>query len=421
MNKSLLSIVTLSFLTLSCQSDYEPGIRSYQSVGDWGYMIDSIDITVPDKSVLKGLEAQDFELTGNTYGTPYDPSTGDFAQDYTDDDIQVSIDRNRLRVRFRPFRAEGRLGQNFRSVPWELKCEKAGLTVTAKDITESSTAIIDDCIKGSFTYAGLTREYMLWLPKDENGQIMKNVPLLVWQIGGGEYNKPLVETIVANRGLTALPEKGVKCATLEFALANENYSYSASLYPDKIKLIDRNNALQMAFIDSLIAQGIVDGDRLFCAGASSGGGCTMRFMMQFADRFKAAIPCCAMDPIVPIHRVQERYDGQFLDDVVKAFQGDVYRWNGTEMVPSKIDLEAFLSTPLYFVHAEDDQTCKVISSYVYFNARKKLGAKDDRLKVYSDSYMKKFGVGGMLNHFSWVTLLDDYSEGSAMDWLLRQL
>ena len=76
MNKSLLSIVTLSFLTLSCQSDYEPGIRSYQSVGDWGYMIDSIDITVPDKSVLKGLEAQDFGLTGNTYGTPYDPSTG---------------------------------------------------------------------------------------------------------------------------------------------------------------------------------------------------------------------------------------------------------------------------------------------------------------------------------------------------------
>ena len=147
----------------------------------------------------------------------------------------------------------------------------------------------------------------------------------------------------------------------------------------------------------------------------------MRFMMQFADRFKAAIPCCAMDPIVPIHRVTERYSGQFTDDVTKAFQGDVYRWNGTEMVPSKINLDAFLSTPLYFVHAEDDQTCKVISSHVYFDARQRLGAKDDKLTIYSDDYMKKFGVGGYLNHFSWVTLLDDYSEGSAMNWLLEML
>ena len=418
-----LSVIALSLsvLAISCQSDFEPGNKSYLSVGDWGYMVDSIDIAVSDASVLKGLKASDFELNGNTFGTLYDPETGEFAQDYADDEISISIKRNRVRVRFRPFRDEGRLGQDFRSIPWELKCEKAGITVTKKDVTESVTAIIDDCITGSFTYAGLTREYMLYLPKDKNGEPLKNVPLLVWQIGGGEYNKPLVETIIANRGLVALPQKGIKCAVLEFAIANENYSYSASLFPDKIQLIDRNNALQMAFIDTLIEQGLVDGSKLFCAGASSGGGCTMRFMMQFADRFKAAIPCCAMDPIVPIHRVTERYSGQFTDDVTKAFQGDVYRWNGTEMVPSKINLDAFLSTPLYFVHAEDDQTCKVISSHVYFDARQRLGAKDDKLTIYSDDYMKKFGVGGYLNHFSWVTLLDDYSEGSAMNWLLEMI
>ena len=105
-----------------------------------------------------------------------------------------------------------------------------------------------------------------------------------------------------------------------FAIATPNYSYSASLDPERIKLVDRNNALQMAFIDTLIAEGIVAGSILFCAGASSGGGCTMRFMMQFPDRFKAAVPCCAMDPIVPIHKAEERYDGQFEGDLVKAFQ-----------------------------------------------------------------------------------------------------
>ena len=151
MKKLSLSFVFFSLLAVSCQSDFEPGIKSYLSVGDWGYMVDSLDIIVPDRAVLKGLTSADFELSGNTYGTPYDPNTGEFAQDYADDEISITIVRNRVRVRFRPFRDEGRLGQNFRSVPWELKCTKAGVNVTKKDVTESVTAIIDDCITGSFT------------------------------------------------------------------------------------------------------------------------------------------------------------------------------------------------------------------------------------------------------------------------------
>ena len=166
--------------------------------------------------------------------------------------------------------------------------------------------MLDDCIKGSFNFAGLTREYMLHLPKDKDGNIIPNVPLMVWQIGGGEYNRDLMTCATANRCLVSLATEGVPCAALMFTIANPNYSYSASLFPDRIELIDRNNALQMAFIDTLIAEGKVDGTKLFCAGASSGG--TMRFMMQFADRFKAAIPCCPMDPIVPIHQVQEKYE-----------------------------------------------------------------------------------------------------------------
>ena len=158
---------------------------------------------------------------------------------------------------------------------------------------------------------------MLHLPKDAKGNVLKNVPLLVWQIGGGEYDKDMMTVATANRCLVSLAKEGIPCAALVFAIANPNYHYSASLFPEKIERIDRNNALQMAFIDTLIADGTVDGSRLFCAGASSGGGCTMRFMMQFANRFKGAIPCCAMDPIVPIHKVEEKYPGQFTDDVEK--------------------------------------------------------------------------------------------------------
>ena len=293
-------------------------------------------------------------------------------------------------------------------------------------LTEKAVALLEalkpekNSIVDQFTYAGIPREYMLHLPKDADGNVIPNVPLMVWQIGGGEYDRDLMTCATANRCLVSLATEGVPCAALMFAIANPNYSYSASLYPEKIELIDRNNALQMAFIDTLIAEGKVDGSRLFCAGASSGGGCTLRFMMQFPDRFKAAIPCCPMDPIVPIHQVKEKYEGQFVADLVKAFQGKVYKWNGSDMVLSPIDTKAFVELPMYFVHASSDQTCKITSSYSYIEARKRLGAREDKLRVYSDEDMAAYGLPPMIAHFSWVPLLDDYSEGSVMRWMTGQ-
>ena len=65
------------------------------------------------------------------------------------------------------------------------------------------------------------------------------------------------------------------------------------------------------------------------------------------------------------------------------------------------------------------ETCKLISSLAYKEVRERLGAKNDRIKVYSDAEMKEYGFGGMLAHFSWCRLLDDYTPGSAMDWMVR--
>ena len=145
-------------------------------------------------------------------------------------------------------------------------------------------------------------------------------------------------------------------------------------------------------------------------------------MMQFADRFKAAIPCCAMDPIVPIHKVEEKYPGQYADDIEKVWKGKcVYKWNGTDMELSTMNIDAFVNLPMYFAHAESDQTCKVASTYAYTEARKRLGAKNDQMIIYSNEDLAKFGVATVLSHFSWVPLLQDYSEGKPMNWLVRQL
>ena len=393
------------------------------AVGDYGPEVEAIEITVSNPRSLKGLTAADFDLVNNVPAAMIDAVTGQAPAEYEDDGIVLSVDKNVLRIAAKPFNKNGKAEGWFKRIPWELHCAvDSALNVTPAQVTDEHITILDECETGSFTFGGLTREYMLHLPKDADGNVIPNAPLLVWQIGGGEYDKDLMTAATANRCLVSLPEEGIPCATLVFAIANPNYSYSASLDPAKVELIDRNNALQMAFIDKLIEEGKVDGSKLFCAGASSGGGCTMRFMMQFADRFKAAIPCCAMDPIVPIHQVEEKYPGQYADDIEKVWRGDcVYKWNGTDMALAPMDIDAFVKLPMYFVHAETDRTCKVASTYAYTEARKRLGAADDKMLIYSDEDLVRWGVAPMLAHFSWVPLLDDYAEGSPMDWLVKQL
>ena len=396
-------------------------IDLYTSVGDTGMLVDGVGITVSNPQSLRGLKAEDFDFINNVYGGYIDPETGQAPAEYADDGIVLSRRGGTLRIDAKPFGINGRTEGWRNRFPWELVCSRdSALNVTLDKVTERHIAVLDDCIKGSFTYAGITREYMLHLPKDADGNVIPNVPLMVWQIGGGEYNRDLMTAATANRCLVSLATEGVPCAALMFAIANPNYAYSASLYPEKIELIDRNNALQMAFIDTLIAEGKVDGSRLFCAGASSGGGCTMRFIMQFPDRFKGAIPCCPMDPIVPIHQVKEKYEGQFVNDLVAAFKDKVYKWNGTDMALAPIDTDAFVKVPMYFVHASSDQTCKIVSSYSYIEARKRLGATQDRLRVYSDEDLAAYGIPPMIAHFSWVPLLDDYSEDSVMHWMIEQ-
>ena len=423
--KVLPILAVLPALMLACGPRPAAEVENvdlFTRVGDNGLLVDAIEITVKDGRSLKGLTAADFDLVNNVCGTFIDPETGQAPADYTDDQLTVTRKKNVLRIEAKPFNINGKTGERFRRIPWELQCAvDTALNVRGDRISgERHIAVLDDCIKGSFTFAGLTREYMLYLPKDDQGNVIPNVPLMVWQIGGGEYNRDMMTVATANRCLVSLATEGIPCAALVFAIANPNYSYSASLYPEKIELIDRNNALQMAFIDPLIAEGKVDGNRLYCAGASSGGGCTMRFMMQFPDRFRAAIPCCAMDPIVPIHQVEEKYEGQFADDITTAFQGQVYKWNGSDMALADIDTKAFVNLPMYFVHAASDRTCKVASTYAYFEARKRLGATQDQMKIYTDEEMASYGIPPMIAHFSWVPLLDDYSDGSPMRWMLAQ-
>ena len=203
----------------SCGSSEPAVVESvvaYTRVGDINnVMIDAIEITVSNPRSIRGLKAENFDLINNIPDGFVDPATGKAPVPYEDDGIVLTRKKNTLLIEAKSFNYRGRRGQNREMQGWQLVCNTdPNLNVTTENVTDTRLAVLDDCIKGSFTYAGITREYILHLPKDAQGNVKKNVPLLVWQIGGGEYNRDLMTAAMANRCMVSLPDAGVECATL---------------------------------------------------------------------------------------------------------------------------------------------------------------------------------------------------------------
>jgi len=297
------------------------------------------------------------------------------------------------------------------------------------------------------TYAGLTRQYALYLPKDKDGQVIKNVPLVVWNHGGGEYNIDIQKSLRANEGVTGWIDRGYECAVLMLQVANDNFSYGAAAFEDRKELVDRNNAVQAKVIRDLIKEGTVDADRVYVTGASSGGGATMRFLIQFPELVAAALPICSMDPIVMVHdnswKALQWYTQQqggdpasivpdspevLIKKFEEAFQGEVYTWNEKKqaMVKKRINTKALINTPIYFLHAESDMVCQSTSSKVMYAALNNLGAKYNRIKIYSDADMHAYPKTdtfpaewfGVACHFSYDKML--YENDTPMPWLFSQ-
>ena len=298
-------VMTLGIITTNISAIEELKVTSIVAntyVGDGQREVSSFEITVNDINLVNDLKAEDFDITNNVSSVPYDVATNALADDYLDDGISLEIKGNTIILNVKAFDYTGRYNPDFSKNPWQVTCNKYGVLSFNKDnVTTLKTKTLDDAIRGTFTYAGLTREYALYLPKNSDGTNMKNVPLVVWNHGGGEYAGQLENTLVANRGLTAWVEAGYNTAVLQIQVSNPNYSYGTAFDEDKKSLIDQNNALQAALIKKLIAEGTVDQNRVYVTGASSGGGATMRFIMQYPELFAGAIACCSMDPIVWVH------------------------------------------------------------------------------------------------------------------------
>ena len=78
-------------------------------VGDYGMLVDAIEITVANPRSIKGLTAADFDLVNNTSGAFVDAATGKSPEAYEDDGISVSRKGNVLRIEAKPFGKSGKM------------------------------------------------------------------------------------------------------------------------------------------------------------------------------------------------------------------------------------------------------------------------------------------------------------------------
>ncbi len=404
-------------------------ITAHTLVGDGQREVYGFDIKVSDADAVQNLTAADFDIKNNGSSCIGNPDGADETWAYVDDELEVSVDGDVITLNFRPFRYPGMYTPSLSEVPWTVECTALPeLTFTKADVTSITIDTLDDAYRGEFTYAGLTRKYALYVPKDEAGNDKTNLPLVIWNHGGGEYGRrqDIENTLIANRGLTAWNEEGYECAVLMIQVANDNYSYGAAGNENKKKLIDQNNALQAALVNDLIDQGTVDATRVYVTGASSGGGATMRFVMQNPELTAGAIAMCSMDPIVQVHYRWGADLEQITSEFEEAWAGTVYQWDeeAREMVAADVNTEALLNVPIYFTHAETDGTCGKNSSIAMYDSMANLGDENNMIKIFSDEEMATVGITNIANnglkHWSWVKVFNETEEGTPMHWLFQQ-
>ena len=137
MKKSLFFTLALSLVACGPKPAAQvEKVEICTEVGDYGLLVDAIEITVSNPRSLKGLTAADFDLTNNTSGAFIDAVTGKPAEAYEDDGIVVSRKGNVLRVEAKPFGKDGKMEGFFKRVPWELHCAAdSALNVTPDKVT----------------------------------------------------------------------------------------------------------------------------------------------------------------------------------------------------------------------------------------------------------------------------------------------
>lgn len=293
----------------------------------------------------------------------------------------------------------------------EIDCTDDKFDCTDADY-EVKTKTADEFVKNEFTAQdGTVLTYYLYMPENE-----ENVPLMVWEHGGGEVLDSSYEgaNLHASKGAVAWVENGFDTAVLSVQYP-KNYSFEISEIPEELEQMNKFGTAKYELIQQLIEEGKIDASRVYISGASSGGGAAIRFIMQYPDLFAGALVMSAKDTVISL---STKYDLAY-----KFGNNDDLKITDEEYQSSYNEMKEYLkdynitNIPIWFVQAEDDQICTSYTSKMMFDILKEMGAENNKLTLYTDEEMENAGQIGSY-HGSWAVALED---SKMLSWVYDQV
>lgn len=293
----------------------------------------------------------------------------------------------------------------------EIDCTDDKFDCTDADY-EVKTKTADEFVKNEFTAQdGTVLTYYLYMPENE-----ENVPLMVWEHGGGEVLDSSYEgaNLHASKGAVAWVENGFDTAVLSVQYP-KNYSFGISEIPEELEQMNKFGTAKYELIQQLIEEGKIDASRVYISGASSGGGAAIRFIMQYPDLFAGALVMSAKDTVISL---STKYDLAY-----KFGNNDDLKITDEEYQSSYNEMKEYLkdyditNIPIWFVQAEDDQICTSYTSKMMYDILKEMGAENNKLTLYTDEEMENAGQIGSY-HGSWAVALED---SKMLSWVYDQV
>ncbi len=392
---ALCGIVAVSSLTGCASKEAEiESITASTYVAQSGRTLNKIIYSLSTTEGVN-LSAEDFNIKFTIAPVDYLGETESKEQEAEISD--VTIENNEVTVEFADV--------SFSTIEKaEIDCTDDKFDCTDANY-EVKTKTADEFVKSEFTAQdGTVLTYYLYMPENE-----ENVPLMVWEHGGGEVLDSSYEgaNLHASKGAVAWVENGFDTAVLSVQYP-ENYSFGISEIPEELDQMNK-------FGTAKIEEGKIDASRVYISGASSGGGAAIRFIMQYPDLFAGALVMAAKDTVIPL---STKYDLAY-----KFGNNDDLKITDEEYQSSYNEMKEYLkdyditSVPIWFVQAEDDQICTSYTSKMMHDILKEMGAENNKLTLYTNEEMENAGQIGSY-HGSWAVALED---SKMLSWVYDQV
>lgn len=210
----------------------------------------------------------------------------------------------------------------------------------------------------------------------------KHQPLMIWMHGIGAVGTDNEKQVTANNGTAVLlaeysPDWTVLAAQYEY---NPDKGYTDTQWYDAYAEL----------VQSLIQQGLVDGDRVYLGGGSLGGSTSWEFAYTHPELFAALLSCCA-------------FNGSTAGDKI-----------------NNIDRILEQNIPIRIFHAVSDEACSYDWSVrLYKYIQKKDPSYDVELVSYTKEEMDDAGVA--VGHWAgWILPFRGEDGEQLLSWLWSQ-